>query len=217
MTSQQTALEHLQVIRSLMEKAHIYRAISAPAALVGGLLATALSGWTIWTVAISESTRVSAELFLGLWIALLILCSVINVALLGREATRRDQPLVSSDMKLALRTLAPALGAGGIMGICFAFYWQNQTLAAMSWIICYALALLSTHSFSPRSIKRLGRAFLLLGLILFVVWSAYPYARLYPYDEAVAAVCLGLTFGLLHILYAIAVLLRKPQPPASFE
>ena len=217
MTQQQTALEHLQVIRSLMEKAHIYRAISAPAALVGGVLATALSGWTIWGTAVSESTRLSPELFLGLWTALLVLCSVINVILLSREASRRDQPLVSNDMKLALRTLSPALGAGGIMGICFAFYWGNQTLAALSWIICYALALLSTHSFSPRSIKRLGRAFLLLGLTLFVVWSANPSAQVYPYEEAIAAVCMGLTFGLLHILYAVAVMIRKPQPPTSFE
>ncbi|MFL2480182.1 MAG: hypothetical protein ACJ0K4_11600 [Verrucomicrobiales bacterium] len=33
------AVEHLKVIRGMMEKATIYRAISAPAAIFGGLLA----------------------------------------------------------------------------------------------------------------------------------------------------------------------------------
>jgi len=41
--------EHLRVIRSLMERATIYRAISAPTALLGGLLALATSG-TIWMI-----------------------------------------------------------------------------------------------------------------------------------------------------------------------
>lgn len=212
MTAQQTALEHLQIIRSLMEKAHIYRAISAPAALVGGLLATSLSTWTIWTSAIRESHTVSPDLFLILWLSLFLACTVLNTALLGREAKRRSQPLVSPDMKLALRALTPALGAGGVIGVCLAHFWHNQTLAALLWVICYALALLATGGFSPRSIRRLGHAFLMVGLSLFVVWSALPDARVYPRDDAVAAVCMGLTFGLLHIAYGVAVLIRKPQP-----
>ncbi len=217
MTTQQTALEHLQVIRSLMEKAHIYRAISAPAAIAGGILATGASVWTIWVSAVQESSNVPPSLFLTIWLGIFALCTLLNTILLSREATRRAQPLVSADMKLALRALAPALGAGGGMGICLAHFWHNQTLAALVWIVCYALALLSTSGFSPRSIRRLGRSFLAVGLLLFILWSAVPDARVYQHEEAVAAACMGLTFGLLHLAYGIAVLIRKPQPAPSFE
>jgi hypothetical protein len=217
MTSQQTALEHLQVIRSLMEKEHIYRAISAPAALIGGLLATSLSGWTIWISAIEETGHLSSTQFLAFWLGLFAVCTALNTALLAKQATQRSQPLVSPDMKLALRTLSPALGAGGVMGICFAHYWENQAVAALTWIVCYALALLATSGFSPRSLRRLGWAFLAAGLSLFTLWSALPDARVYPHDEAVAATFMGLTFGLLHIAYGVAVWIRKPQPEHRFE
>jgi hypothetical protein len=47
MSTTEAALENLRIIRSLMEKAHIYRAVSAPAALTGGLLALAASAWPV--------------------------------------------------------------------------------------------------------------------------------------------------------------------------
>jgi hypothetical protein len=47
MSTTEVALENLRIIRSLMEKAHIYRAVSAPAALTGGLLALAASAWPL--------------------------------------------------------------------------------------------------------------------------------------------------------------------------
>ena len=37
------ALEHLKVIRGLMEKATVYRAVSVPTAIIGGLLALVAS------------------------------------------------------------------------------------------------------------------------------------------------------------------------------
>ena len=39
MTDQELAADHLKIIRSLMERATVYRAISAPAALFGGIIA----------------------------------------------------------------------------------------------------------------------------------------------------------------------------------
>ena len=47
MDERQRAEEHLRVIRTLMERATIYRAISAPTALAGGLIALGLTS-AIW-------------------------------------------------------------------------------------------------------------------------------------------------------------------------
>ena len=90
MSQTQAAIEHLRVIRSLMEKAHIYRAVSAPAALLGGVLAL---GATIWPVVHAAQTHGDAAFsnatFIIIWHGILAACTVLNVALLAREAKRR--------------------------------------------------------------------------------------------------------------------------------
>ena len=212
MSTQQAALENLRVIRSLMEKAHIYRAISAPAALVGGVLASitaALGGF----LGMGKGGDLKHEEFLLLWLGVLAVSSVLNIWLLCREARRRGQPAVSEGMRMALRALLPPLAAGGVVGIGLIIHLHNLTLAALIWIICYGLALLSTASFSPRSLVRLGWVFLASGLILFWIWAANGDVRLLPSDEVPASFAMGVTFGLLHVFYGIAVLVRtKPEP-----
>lgn len=214
MIPQQDALEHLRVIRSLMEKAHIYRAISAPAALLGGVLAVACAGWNGWLAAKNAGVVDSgSEVFLIQWLAILLVSAVVNVWLLAREAARRGQPLVSDGMRMALRAIAPPLLAGGVLGIGLVVHLQAHVMAAVVWTVCYGLALLSTASFSPRSLVRLGWVFVLLGLALFWAWAASSDIRLLRGDEALASVIMGVTFGLCHLGYGVAVLL-SPKPEA---
>src|SRR5438270_4632677 len=47
MNEQVRAEEHLRVIRSLMERVTVYRAISAPTALVGGVSSMAVALWML--------------------------------------------------------------------------------------------------------------------------------------------------------------------------
>src|ERR1700749_1079744 len=98
------AEEHLRVIRSLMEKATIYRAVSAPTALAGGVLAL---------IAIAPPVRaLVAPLghdtsFHGRWLFALFLTLAVNGGLILREARRRGDPLVSPGMRAAFRALIP--------------------------------------------------------------------------------------------------------------
>lgn len=213
MNTQQDALEHLRVIRSLMEKAHIYRAISAPAALLGGMLAVACAAWTGWQMMQKGGLPDTGEfMFLWQWLAILVVSGVANVALLAREAARRGQPLVSDGMRMALRAILPPLMVGGVIGLGLIVYLNNHVMAALIWVVCYGLALLATASFSPRSLVRLGWLFIVMGLGLFWAWAANGDIRMLPSDEGPAAVIMGLTFGLCHIGYALAVFLsRKPE------
>ncbi|HCN27620.1 MAG TPA: hypothetical protein DIT64_02310 [Verrucomicrobiales bacterium] len=208
MNPQTDALEHLRVIRSLMEKAHIYRAISAPAALAGGLLALALSGWQA-ARAFRDLAPADPCSFAAQWLAVLMVTSVLNFALLSREARRRGQPFVSDGMRAALRALCPPLLAGGVLGLGLMLRLHNLTLGALVWVVCHGLALLATAGFSPRSLIRLGWAFLTAGLALFLIWAVRDDIRLLPSDEGPAAVIMGLTFGLLHLIYAAAVFARR--------
>lgn len=206
MSTTEAALENLRIIRSLMEKAHIYRAVSAPAALIGGVLALVASVCPVWYAVKRQGDAMMCDLcFLETWLIILGIASFLNVILLAREARRRSQPFISAGMRMALRALAPPMLVGGCVGIGLIVFLHNLTLAALIWALCYGLALLGTASFSPRSLVRLGWAFVLTGLLTFLAWAAYSDVRLLTSDLGPASLIMGLTFGLLHVVYALAV------------
>ena len=212
MSTTEAALENLRIIRSLMEKAHIYRAVSAPAALTGGLLALVASAWPVRHALTHQGAAAMCDAcFLYTWLVILGVASILNVILLAREAARRKQPFVSAGMRMALRAFAPPMLVGGCVGIGLIAFLHNLTLAALIWALCYGLALLSTASFSPRSLVRLGWAFVITGLLLFFAWATNRDVDLLSSDLAPASLAMGLTFGLLHVVYALAVFFsRKP-------
>jgi hypothetical protein len=215
MSTQLTALENLRVIRSLMEKAHIYRAVSGQAAVFGGLLSLVQAVRQL-NAGIQDPTAGSAEEFLAGWLGLLLAVSIFNAVMLFREARRREQAFLSQGMRMALRSLAPPLLVGGVVGIGLIIHLDNLTLAALVWILGYGLALLATASFSPRSLVRLGWAFVIAGLMMFWVWASNGEVRLLPGDLAPASACMGLTFGLFHLVYGAAVMIGgKPEPLAA--
>ena len=218
MSQAHTALEHLRVIRSLMEKAHIYRAISAPAALLGGVLALTASVWPAWHAAQHDGAALfSNRTFLILWHSILAITSFVNMLLLAREARRRDQPFVSDGMRMALRAFLPPMLVGGAVALILVIFLHNLTLAALMWALGHGLALLATAGFSPRSLIRLGWAFVSLGLLLLLLWAANPDVRNLASDLGPASIVMGLTFGLLHVIYAIAVFLSRPPQALKSE
>ena len=84
------AEEHLRVIRSLMERATVYRAISAPTALAGGFLALATSS-AIWFYDHHrpvEAPGFDARLFAEIWLVVLVLVLGLNAFIVRREAHR---------------------------------------------------------------------------------------------------------------------------------
>ena len=118
---------------------------------------------------------------------------------------------------MAMREILPPMMVGGVLGIGLVVYLHNLTMAALIWILCYGLALLATASFSPRSLLRLGWAFVISGLALFLVWAANGDIRMLPTDEGPASLAMGVTFGLLHIVYAIAVFVSKKPEVVTAE
>jgi hypothetical protein len=133
------AAEHLRVIRQLMERATVYRSISAPVALVGGVGALVLA----WS---HHEHGMTWRLFLRNWVGLFAVLAFLNLGLLWRDAVGRGLPLLNSGMKLALRALAPPLMVGGLVG--FVIAWKNHDMGfvASLWAMCYGLALLATAS-----------------------------------------------------------------------
>lgn len=206
-TAEKTALEHLRIIRTLMERAHIYRAVSAPAALLGGVLALTLSLWGCY----QHEDNNSGPLFLATWLILLAVSTISNLFLLVRESREQDQPFITDGLRMALKAVIPPLTVGGVLGICLIIFKSEIVLAALIWILCYGLALLSTASFAPKSVIRLGCGFLIGGISLTILWFFSNGSIAGMRSVALASLFLGLTFGLFHVLYSVAVFMNKPK------
>jgi len=198
MADNDPAAEHLRIIRQLMERATVYRSISAPVALLGGAGALVLAWW-------QYDRGLTWVLFLRNWLALFALLSLLNLGLLWRDAARRGLPLFNSGMRLALRALVPPLLVGGLVGILVAWKTHDMGFVAPLWAMCYGLALLATATFAPPSINRLGRAFVAGGLICFVGNQAGFFST-GDVNFFTTPMIMGGLFGLLHILYGASVL-----------
>ena len=213
---QSTALEHLRIIRTLMERAHIYRAVSGPAALIGGALALGVSaiGFKLNMFTRDGETASNAfrsREFLFAWLGVLMVAGVANLLLLMRESGHKGQPALTDGLRMALRAIVPPLLTGGVLGVCLIWFNEDVELAALVWILCYGLALQATVSFAPRSIIRLARAFLIAGQVLAIAWFWNGGLGMFQRDEAPASLFMGATFGLFHIVYGIAVYASKAK------
>jgi hypothetical protein len=188
------AEEDLRVIRSLMERATVYRAISAPAALVAGLL-------SIFAAAVIYRRPVHGRVFAAVWLIVLVFAVVANAFFIWREARNDGRPFISSGMKLALRAIAPNLLIPAAVTVWFfttGYKGAAEQELVVTWIAFYGLALLSTGLFAPRSLVYLGCAFLLSAL-------AIPAVRNVMEDlpANLPNVAMGITFGLYHLIYAV--------------
>ena len=203
------AEENLRVIRSLMEKATVYRAISAPSALVGGVLAVAVSAMLIYLQRDAHFMPSTAWTHFGLpWLGVLILTGAANVYFLWHDAKRRGEAFVSSGMRLAIRALLPGFLVAAVFTPYFLGSFHLQGPLACIWVLCYGLALLATVDFAPRSIARLGWAFLVCGLTLTprILWFG---GEFLTNPSRSANLIMGATFGLLHLIYAACTWPRR--------
>jgi hypothetical protein len=207
MTSPEAAAEHLKVIRSLMERANTYRAISAPGAFVGGLLALATAA-TLARINADLNPGNGGNVFTLAWLIALAVSGLTNALLLARHAASRGEPFFSPGMRLALRSLTPPLFVGGLLGITQAVLHNQPDQCAITWILCYGLALLATANFAPLSIRYLGMAFVGSGTLLLLLWHLGACPPDIP-DTTLGAIFMALTFGILHLVYALSVGLKK--------
>ena len=207
MTDPDSASRQLRVIRSLMERATIYRSLSAPTALTGGLLSLGGFGMAYFAKH-HRHEALSAGEFLMVWLVILVLTSLTNAVFLWGEARRREEPFISSGMKCALSSVAPAFGSAGVLTILL---HASPVHLALAWITLYGLGLLAMQHFAPKSIVALGATFLAAGLGLMATWKhvLMPHGALFSvHAQPSALVVSGLmaaTFGGFHLAYAAVV------------
>jgi hypothetical protein len=206
MPTRSEAEENLRVIRSLMERATIYRAISAPGALFGGLLSVlaALGGALLF----NKTRPVDPHFFIIPWLLILAITAAANGLLLWRDAKRRGDTFLSPGMKLVLNAMLPGMVAGGLP-LCLFIGDRAMPLLASLWVLFYGISLLAAAPFAPGSIRWLGRFFFVGGAALLLGGCLYGNFWEMGNPIPLAYLIMGATFGLFHLIYSFCTWPRK--------
>ena len=196
------AAEHLQVIRTLMERSAVYRRALAPVMTFNGAIGTvaALAGW-IFKIN-------SPRAFIFFWACVGALAMAGSFLLVRRQALKESEPFWSPPTRRITQAMLPALVAGFIIG---AVAWAHLASAPenvgnvlgmlwlpLSWVVLYGCAFHAAGFFMPRGMRIFGWAFILGGCGLFALgipdWSDPP---IYAHG------IMGFFFGALHLAYGV--------------
>jgi hypothetical protein len=197
--------EQLNLIRNLIDRAPVYRAISARVALIGGLLSVGTSG-----VVVERGIR-SREFGL-VWLSVFALTLCTCLWTVWRAAGREGRPVISSSKRVALRAVIPSLVPAGMITAWFfgvGYVSGQELLLVAAWILFYGLALQATSLFAPASLVVLGWTFVLTALVLPLLGDLLPREL----GADLPAYLMGLAFGGYHIVYA-AVAWRRTSAGA---
>jgi hypothetical protein len=205
------AEDHLRSIRALMERATIYRALSAPAAFTGGVLSVLCAALLV-VLRANESA-----VFATGWFVVFAITVGVSAFLLWKDAQRRGQQFLSPAARSAALAMLPPLAAGGVLSIVAVLRDGAALSLPGTWLICYALALLAMGHFAPGSIRRLGWAFFAAALLVNTGVDEIIFDRVAPGTGLAlrANLTMAATFGLLHLVYAGCTWSREAEPGAT--
>lgn len=161
------AAEHLQVIRTLMERSALYRRALAPVMTFCGVMGI-VAGALGWMLEIN-----SARGFVLFWNAVGVTALLVSLVQVRRQALKDAEPFWSPPTRRVAQAMALPLAVGMIIGIVVACGvtandWELHIGLAMIWSWLYGCALNSAGFFISRGIRILGWIYGLIGCVLLV-------------------------------------------------
>ncbi len=190
------ASEHLQIIRTLMERSALYRRALAPVMLIAGII-----GLGAAATALCLPRFESNGAFAGFWMGTAALTLAISYLLVRRQALEEDEPFWSPPTRRVTQAMVPGFLAGGSAGL-LVFIGADALppvawLLAVGWVIVYGCALHAGGLFMERGIKLFGLSLVATASVLLIGVCFVP---LLQTTQAAHAV-MGLVFGAAHFCY----------------
>lgn len=196
------AAEHLQVIRTLMERSALYRRALAPVMTWSGVMGTVAAAGGILA-----GVRAPAG-FIGYWMVVAVAAVAGSFLLARRQALKDSEPFWSPPTRRVAQALLPALFFGLVLGLALLTPGAAARAASaaapelvivwlpLMWVALYGCALHAAGFFMPRGMKVFGAA-LVLGSSAFCVLGVPTGASLAVSGHGI----MGLCFGLAHLAY----------------
>ena|SRR2546426_12536247 len=202
------ATEHLQVIRTLMERAAVYRRALAPTTLVTGavgLLASAV-GWL---------ADIGSPRAFGLyWVIVCIVTLASAFLVVRRQALKDSEPFWSPPTRRVAQALLPALFAGLVASLLMVLPVWREPLQVWwlppIWMVLYGCAIHSAGFFMPRGMKLFAWIFIVAGCATLTVINGRSYAAGMP-SLRHAHWIMGASFGGLHLAYGVYLCFTEKQ------
>src|ERR1041385_6054275 len=129
------ALEHLQVIRTLMERSALYRRALAPVMIFNGVVGIA-GGTAGWVLKIS-----SKQGFIGFWAGVGFIALAGSFVLVRRQAIKESEPFWSPPTRRVAQGLLAPLFVGFIAGllamVCPGWDFLQAWALPAFWMVLY--------------------------------------------------------------------------------
>jgi hypothetical protein len=210
------AAENLQTIRTLMERASVYRRALAPIMISVGCLglAAAVLGWKL--------ELATPRVFIFYWLAVAVVACAVAFLLVRRQAIQASEPVWSPPARRVVQAALPALAIGLLAGLVFGWTLPSlpeaqQDVASvismvwlpLGWIVLYGCAMHAAGFFLPRGMRIFGWSFVFGGCLLFL--AGIPDLPRGMYGHGI----MGLFFGLLHQAYGVYLYLTEQKESAA--
>jgi hypothetical protein len=204
MESKQAA-EHLQVIRTLMERTALYRRALAPIMVFNGLLGLA-GGGVGRQLGMGEPRH-----FILLWMGIAAVALAGSFLLVRRQALKAAEPFWSPPARRVAQALVPPFSVAAVASLILAGRFNQpgpeiSLVAATAWLWLYGCGLCAAGFFMPRGIKWLGALFIAAGcgLAALLVFNVRP-------EPGAPHWVMAAGFGGLHLAYGIYLYLTEKR------
>ncbi len=189
------ASNHLQTIRTLMERSALYRRALAPVMIASGSVGLVAS--IVAPFARVESSR-SFALY---WLIVSVVAIAGAFLLVRRQALKDSESFWSVPTKRVTEALLPAFFVGFAAGAYHIFSDPQATvwLLALGWIIVYGCAIHAAGFFMQNRMRLFGWMFILGGCGVLFASASWPAIR----TIQAAHYLMGGFFGVLHIACGI--------------
>jgi hypothetical protein len=191
------AADHLQTIRTLMERSAVYRRALAPIMILCGILGVAggIVGWVL---------RIGGDRdFVLFWSGVAVASLVGSFLLVRRQALKDSEPFWSPPTRRVGQALLAPLAVGFVVNALIAYGGGESGMMALVvavWACLYGCALHSAGFFMARGIKLFGWIFIALGSALLAL---SPSRRMHPVGDPSAHLLMAASFGGLHLAYGV--------------
>jgi len=200
------AEENLQVIRTLMERAALYRRRLAPMMFVAAALGT-LGGFGADLLKIN-----TVRLFAGYWGVIAGVILLVSGYIVRGQALRSREPFWTPPTWRIFSAFVPVFVVGGALGLVHMIDAGKPLagpghLLVIAWCFLYGLGLHSAGFFVAKGVRRLGYLFIIAGLFLTFL-AAQHAPGLMRIDPNLL---MGGVFGGLHLLSGVYLFYTEPR------
>jgi hypothetical protein len=206
------AAEHLQTIRTLMERSAVYRRALAPIMVWNGIVGIG-GGLVGWKLALN-----SGRIFILFWSLAALLAIIGSFILVRRQALKDSEAFWSPPTRRIAQALFPPLFIGAFLN-CYAAYMASLErgdssylafLLMLFWLFLYGCAANAAAFFMTRGMKLFGWIFIATGCAVLVIASNHDW----PFGLS-PHLLMAATFGGLHLAYGIYLYLTEKGKNAA--